>query len=82
MKVFEQVVFMQDENADEAFEILNNEGEAAALEFLQQWHYPGEHETRAETASGTFDPTYEKDGYIMVWNPRMNYIGLEYETDE
>ena len=78
---YEDVVFFQGEEADEAMDILNNDGKDAALEFLKQWHYPGQHMGRHELPHGTQDKTYEKDGYIMAWNPYLPYIGLTYDTD-
>lgn len=82
MKVFEQIVFMQGDEADEPLQILDNEGEQAAMDYLKDWHYPGEHDTRAASGAGNSDNTYKKDGYIMAWNDDLEYIGLEYETNE
>jgi len=76
---YEDVVFMQGEEADEALEILNNQGEDAAMQYLMQWHSPGQHMGSAELGHGSSDQTYEKDGYIMAWNTPLNYIGLQYE---
>ena len=61
-------------------DILNNEGKDATMEYLKQWHYPGEHDGRADLGHGTEDKTYAKDGYIMAWNPYLPYIGLVYDT--
>jgi hypothetical protein len=80
---FENVIFFQDEAAEEALSILNRDGEDAALAHLAQWHYPGEHETRTGDAGfGTDDDVYEKDGYILSWNSRVGYIGLSYRIGE
>ncbi len=76
---FEDVVFMQGEEADEALEILRNQGEDAALEHLMQWHQPGSHMGSAELGHGSNDQTFEKDGYIMSWSIPLNYIGLQYD---
>ena len=27
------------------------------------------------------DKTFEKDGYIMAWNPHIPYIGLQYDNE-
>ena len=77
---YEDVVFMQGEEADEALEILRNQGEEAALQHLQQWHNPGQHMGNAELGHGSSDQTFEKDGYIMSWSFPLNYIGLQYES--
>lgn len=78
---YEQVVYLQGEEANEAMDILNNEGKDAAMEYLKQWHQPGIHMGSNEPGHGTEDKTYEKDGYIMAWNPYLPYIGLVYDTE-
>ena len=76
---YEDVVFMQGEEADEALEILRNQGEDAALQHLMQWHDSGNHMGSQELGHGSSDQTYEKDGYTMAWSFPLNYIGLQYE---
>jgi len=78
---YERVVFLDGSEADEAMDILNNDGRDAALEYLKQWHYPGQGMGSDEIGNGTQDKTYEKDGYIMSWNPYLPYIGLVYDTE-
>ena len=78
---YENVVFMQTES-DEFFAILDREGEMAALEYLKQWHYPGEHEVNGEPGHGARDEVFRHEGYIMSWNRGLGYCGLEYETEE
>lgn len=77
---YENIVFLQGNDASPVMDILNNDGEEAALEHLKQWHYPGEHQMSDKPGRGTQDKTFEKDGYIMSWNPYLPYIGLEYDT--
>jgi hypothetical protein len=79
--IYEDVIFLQDSSADEVLDILNNEGKDEALNFLIQWHYPGEHMMRDNVGSGDSDSIYKKDGYIMSWNSRIGYIGLVYDTE-
>ncbi len=76
---YEQVIFLQDHEADHALNILKQDGEDEAIEYLMQWHQPGNHETSEETGFGLSDKTYEKDGYIMSWNPTIGYIGLVHD---
>ncbi len=78
---YENVVFMQGDDAFQPLEILDSDGPEAALEYLKQWHYPGEHEGSNELGHGTSDEIFEKDGYIMSWNPRIGYIGLQYDLE-
>lgn len=78
---YEEVVFMQGHDAEEAMDILNNDGKDAAMEYLKQWHEPGNHMGRENPGHGNMDRKYEKDGYIMAWNPYLPYIGLVYDTE-
>lgn len=79
---YENVVFAQGDDATEPLKILNNEGPEAALEYLKQWHYPGEHEGTNKLSQGSSDQTFEKDGYIMSWNAPIGYIGLQYDSQQ
>lgn len=79
MDRYEDVVFLQGDSADEAIEILDNQGEDAAMDYLIQWHEPGHHMGSSELSHGSSDSTYERDGYIMSYNIPLNYIGLQYE---
>jgi len=76
---YEDVVFLQGKEADEALSILNNEGQDAALNYLKQWHDFGNHMGMQDLGNGSSDQTYEKDGYHMAWNTRIGYIGLAYD---
>jgi hypothetical protein len=79
---YEDVVFLQGDEAFEPLERLDREGPDAALEYLKQWHYPGEHQGSQELSHGSEDKTYEKDDYIMTWNSRLGYIGLQYDMSK
>jgi len=86
MSRYEQIVFLDEQSvnadsAEEAFDILENEGVEAAMDFLKQWHYPGEHDTRTDPGFGLSDEVAEQDGYIMAWNDGLGYISLEYDTE-
>jgi hypothetical protein len=79
---YEDIVFLQGDEAYQPLEILSTKGKDAALEYLKQWHYPGEHQGSQELGHGTGDQTYEKDGYIMSWNSSIGYIGLQYDLSK
>jgi hypothetical protein len=84
MARYEHVVFFDigSEEADELLELINNGDEDAAIEYMAQWHNYGEHETRDIPARGTDDDWYDaEDGYILSWNNRLGYVGLEFDTD-
>jgi len=76
---YENIVFLQGDNAYQPLEILDTKGKDAALEYLKQWHYKGEHMQDNKLGHGSGDQIYEKDGYIMSWNPSIGYIGLQYD---
>ena len=78
---YEQVVFLQDNEADHALNILMQDGEDEAMDYLMQWHELGNHMTSKETGFGSSDKTYERDGYTMAWNPSLGYISLVHDLD-
>ena len=39
MQKFQEIVFIQGEEAEEPLNLLDNEGESAALQYLAQWDY-------------------------------------------
>jgi hypothetical protein len=78
---YEQIVFLDGSEADHALNILMQDGNEEAIEYLKQWHYPGEHDGREDLGTGTSDKTFKKDGYIMFWNNPIGYIGLVYDTE-
>ena len=78
---YEQVVFLQDHEADHALNILMQDGKDEAMDYLMQWHQPGNHETSEDTGFGSSDKTYERDGYTMAWNPSIGYITLVHDLN-
>ena len=83
MAIIGRIVFVQGDEADEPLSILDTDGTKAAIEYLAQWHHPGEHETADEPATGTSDHVQKTDdGFILTWNDRLRYIGLERKAGE
>jgi hypothetical protein len=78
---YERVVFLQDHEADHALNILMQDGEDEAMDYLMQWHQPGNHETSEDAGFGSSDKTYERDGYTMAWNPSIGYITLVHDLN-
>lgn len=74
--MYESIVFMQGEEADEPLKILEEQGEEAALEFLKQWDYGEGGETYNENPAGADDDEYRSGNYIMSYNTRIGTIGL------
>lgn len=82
MARYERVVFAQGDDADEPLGILDSDGEDAAIEYLAEWHNPGEHETGDDLSHGSADDNFESDdGYILSWNTGLGYIGLDFDTE-
>jgi hypothetical protein len=82
-KEYWNIVFMQDEAADEAMKILEDNGEEAALEHLKQWDMGGESEIdKTDQAWGLRDDTYMSGEYVMSYNKGLGYIGLAREVKD
>ena len=77
MQKFQEIVFIQGEEAEEPLNILDSEGESAALQYLAQWDY-GENdgEIYDEIPAGSVDSTYREDDYMRL-SPRLDNILLK-----
>ena len=76
--IYLNIVFMQNsQDTEEPLRILEEQGEHAALEYLKQWDYGDACEERDEPSAGTDDTIYREGDYIMSYNLRLEYIGLE-----
>ena len=74
---YQDIVFMQGSEADEALALLSEYGIEAAFKHLLQWDYGDAGELRDDLPHGSYDRIFEGgDGYIMSWNVGLNYIGL------
>ena len=75
---YENIIFLQDSNADEAMTILDEQGEEALFQHLLQWDYgDSPTETRPDQPWGNSDTVKNyPDGYIMSYNTRHGYCGL------
>ena len=78
---YENVVFMQGNEAKLVLAILNAKGKDAALDHLKQWHHPGEHQIDAKLAHNDSDQTYSRGDYHMAWNEDLGYIDLKHGTE-
>lgn len=81
---YTNIVFMQGEDANETLNILEELGEEATYNHLQQWNYGDapieENNSKYFTPWGESDTLYEvkRNGlhYVMSYNTRIGYIGL------
>lgn len=74
--MFQDVVFLQGDEAHEAMDILDENGEAALLEHLKQWDMGDRNLTRAELPHGSEDHVYRAGDYVMAYNAPLGYCGL------
>jgi hypothetical protein len=80
--VYQEVVFMQGEEAREPLKVLEDQGEQAALEYLKQWDAGEGGEESEEAPWGTSDTVYwneerhRDEDYVMSYNKGLEYIGL------
>ena len=80
--LYESVVFCQGDDPTEPLDILDDQGHEAVIDYLKQWHDPGRHDTHTQPCYGQEDRTYEHEGYVLSWNHRLGYIGLEYRLNQ
>ena len=81
--MFEQVIFLQDSEADPILTLIDEEGESAAIRVLKEWHYPGEHDVYDSSSAGAADAEYwSADNYVLSYNTRVGYVGLQYHIIE
>lgn len=75
---FQNIVLLQGHEADEPLRILDDHGTAAAVAYLAQWDTPQLTTDLTDfLRSGMSDQVAYADPYVLVYNFRLNYIGLE-----
>ena len=75
---FESSVLLHGGEAEKAIVILKEKGEDAALEYLRQWHEPGEG-TLVSSRDDPWKPTdqrFEQGSYVVYYDLHAPYIGL------
>ena len=74
---YQSIVFMQESEADEAIKIWEEQGNQALCDYLKQWdNGDNDGEVYEASPAGTTDYVYLIDGYQMVVNYRLPYVGL------
>lgn len=79
--VYEDIIFMQGDEAQEALDILDSKGEISAIEHLKQWQDPGNHQQSPGLGNGTQDTVFEFCNYFLVYNTGVGYIGLSFKIE-
>ena len=79
----ERIYFERGETAKRVLEVLDVQGPEHLLRSLAaNFHNSGHHETAAEHFHGPDDDVFEKDDYLLWWNPRIGYVGLDYHIED
>ena len=74
---FEDIVFLQNSEADEVLNIIEENGEEAGLQYLLQWDQGGgEGELRLIHPAGLRDNSFENEHFVMSYNSKIGYAGL------
>ena len=82
MATYQSIVFAQGDDAGEPLGLLDERGVAAAVEYLAQWDQgDGSEEPQKESSAGTSDYQERCGAYLLTWNNRLGYIGLERVRD-
>jgi hypothetical protein len=74
---YEDIVFICGDEATEPLKILDKHGRKALLDYLLQWDYGEERPVRDETAAGRGDTQYRSGQWLVSYNLRLGYCGLE-----
>jgi hypothetical protein len=78
---YENVFFAMGEEATELLDMLDEKGPEATLDYIGDIAFqPGKHDMSPELAAGKSDNVYREGAFILSWNPKMGYIGLEHDT--
>lgn len=80
---WESVVFLERTEATEAMKVLDKQGESGALEYLKQWHRPGEG-TLMSTQGNPWrkhQHLYEEGSWFLFYDLTVPYIGLVYKVE-
>jgi len=80
---WESVVFLERAEAKEAMQVLDERGESGALEYLKQWHRPGEG-TLMSTQGNPWlkhQHLYEEGSWFLFYDNTVPYIGLVYKVE-
>lgn len=73
---FENIVFMQGDDAREPLRLLNHESERAALDYLLQWDTSEGKEVTSGAPWGERDHAWGMGDLIVSYNSCLGYIGL------
>lgn len=74
--MYANIIFIQDSEASEYFDMLGTYGEDYLIDYLTNWDYGEYYDTSETCMCGTSDFKYERGDYILCVNYALEYIGL------
>lgn len=88
MPKYENIVFMQGDDADEPLRLLYDKHDDSvvwgwpdkkteAIAYLAQWDNGDPGEVRDTSSAGSSDYQHTEGEYLLTWNLGLGYIGLE-----
>lgn len=81
MTQYQEIIYLQGHEAQEALEILKDHGEDEAIMYLTQWDY-GDGAVTPDVGFGTADKEYQLGEYILSYNISLQTIGLIKKVEE
>lgn len=76
------IVFLEGSEAEEILNIIDKQGEAAGLEYLEQWDYGDVGEVRDQEPWGSNDRVYQEGDLVMSYNDNNASVGLTRILDD
>lgn len=85
LTVYYEIAFLQHDEAGEIFGIIDNEGEQAAIDYLDNNYDYGtecEHSPRLTAPWGSSDKIFQSGSYTLSYNTQLDYISLTRMSEE
>ncbi len=76
MTKYIQIVFLQGDEAEEVLNIIDEKGELAGIEYLNQWNFNEGEIIEGELPAGKGDFTFKEGDFILNYRPVLSYAGL------
>ena len=73
--LLQHIVFFQGNDAEIPLDMIKDQGEEVAIEYLEQWDF-GEGQEYDYPYWGNGDTVYKQDDLILTYNKKFGYIGL------
>lgn len=83
MATYQSIVFAQGDDATEPLELLDENGVDCAVGYLSEWDQGEDNAEpwKESSAAGESDRQERCGAYLLTWNSRLGYIGLERVRD-